>query len=136
VARDPGLIREGDFTEPSGYRQALDLLAQSPPPTALFAANHMILVGCIRAAREMGLRVPEDVEIAGFEGFRDSGFDHLVSTPLTVNEHPTREMAVAAVDLLLEDIRARRQGKKAVFRKVVLKTRLAQASAGALRTGA
>jgi DNA-binding LacI/PurR family transcriptional regulator len=84
----------------------------------------------------MGLRVPEDVEIAGFEGFRDSGFDHLVSTPLTVNEHPTREMAIAVVDLLLEEIRACRQGKKAVFQKVVLKTRLAQANASALRTGA
>lgn len=125
VAHDPGLIREGDFTELSGYRMALDLLSQTPPPTALFAANHMILVGCIRAVREMGLRVPENVEIAGFEGFRDSGFDHLVSTPLMVNEHPTREMAIAVVDLLLAEIRACRQGKKAVFQKVVLKTRLA-----------
>jgi LacI family transcriptional regulator len=130
VVHDPGLVREGDFTEPSGYRQALDLLAQSPHPTALFAANHMILVGCIRAAREMGLRVPEDVEIAGFEGFRDSGFDHLVSTPLTVNEHPTREMAVAAVELLLEHIRTRRDGKSGHFKKVVLKTKLDIGDAG------
>jgi LacI family transcriptional regulator len=127
---DPALTREGDFTAQSGYRLALDLLRQSPPPTALFAANHMILVGCIRAVREKGLRIPDDVAIAGFEGFRDSGFDHLVCAPLTVNEHPTREMAVAAMDLLLEHIRMRRDGKNGHFKKVVLKTKLDIGDAG------
>jgi DNA-binding LacI/PurR family transcriptional regulator len=127
---DPALTREGDFTAQSGYLLALDLLRQSPPPTALFAANHMLLVGCIRAVRETGLRIPDDVAIAGFEGFRDSGFDHLVCAPLTVNEHPTREMAVAAVDLLLEQIRTRRDGNSGRFKKVVLKTKLDLCDAG------
>jgi DNA-binding LacI/PurR family transcriptional regulator len=76
------------------------------------------------------LRIPDDIAIAGFEGFRDSGFDHLVCAPLTVNEHPTREMAVAAVDLLLEHIRARRDGKNGHFKKMVLKTKLDIGDAG------
>jgi DNA-binding LacI/PurR family transcriptional regulator len=132
---DPALTREGDFTAQSGYRLALEILHQSPLPTALFAANHMTLVGCIRAVREKGLRIPDEVAIAGFEGLRDSGFDYLVCAPLTVNEHPTREMAIATVDLLLEHIRARRGGRKGDFRQVVLKTTLARSDTEVLQTG-
>jgi LacI family transcriptional regulator len=122
---DPALTREGDFTAEAGYRLARGLLSRPPRPTALFAANHMTLVGCIRAVREAGLRIPEDVAVAGFEGFRDSGFEYLVAAPLTVNEHPTREMAVAAVDLLMEQIHMRRSGRRGAPTRLVLKTHLA-----------
>lgn len=126
VKPDPALIREGDFTAPSGYRLTRDLLRLRPRPTALFASNHMTLVGCLRAVEEEGLHVPEDVAVAGFEGFRDSGFEYLVRAPLMVNEHPTRDMAVTAVDLLLEHIRALQNGDRGAPRRLVLKTKLAR----------
>ena len=128
------MIREGDFTAQGRYQSALELLRLAPRPTAIFAANHMTLVGCIRAVREAGLRIPDDIAIAGFEGFRDSGFEFLVDVPLTVNEHPTREMATAAVDLLMEQIQLRRTGGKGAVRRLVLKTHLARGAAAATRT--
>jgi DNA-binding LacI/PurR family transcriptional regulator len=85
----------------------------------------MMLAGCIRAASEKGLLIPDEVAIAGFEGFRDTGFDYLVSVPITVNEHPTHEMAVSAVDLLIEQIQGLRSGDPVTSRRVVLKTKMA-----------
>jgi LacI family transcriptional regulator len=120
----PGLVKEGDFTAQAGYQMARVLLKRTPRPTALFAANHMTLAGCIRAISEKGLRVPDDVAVAGFEGFQDTGFDYLVSVPVTVNEHPTHEMAVSAVNLLMEQIQGVRRGIPGLFKRVVLKTKL------------
>lgn len=122
---DPNLVKEGDFTAQGGYRQARKLLQRLPRPTALFAANHMTLAGCIRAVLERGLRIPDDVALAGFEGFKDTGFDYLVSAPIAVNEHPTHEMAVSAVNLLMEEIQGFRSGNKGLAKRLVLKTRLA-----------
>jgi LacI family transcriptional regulator len=125
VDLDPKLVKDGDFTAQGGYQQARGLLQRLPRPTALFAANHMTLAGCIRAVSERGLRIPDDVALAGFEGFRDTGFDFLVSAPITVNEHPTHEMAVSAVNLLIEQIRGFRSGTLGLSKRVVLKTKLA-----------
>jgi LacI family transcriptional regulator len=125
VDLDPKLVKEGDFTAQGGYQMARTLLQRSPRPTALYAANHMMLAGCIRAVSEKGLLIPDDMAIAGFEGFRDTGFDYLVSVPITVNEHPTHEMAVSAVDLLIEQIQGLRSGDPVTSRRVVLKTKMA-----------
>lgn len=57
----------GDFTEASGYRAAQMLLAGTVRPTAIFAANDSMAVGALRAVREAGLRIPEDVAVVGFD---------------------------------------------------------------------
>lgn len=57
----------GDFTEESGYRAGRELLALSPRPRAVFAANDMMAVGCLYAFKEAGLRVPQDIALAGFD---------------------------------------------------------------------
>ncbi|HUW53407.1 MAG TPA: LacI family DNA-binding transcriptional regulator [Rhodanobacter sp.] len=63
----PIRIVVGDFTEESGYRAGRELLAQQPHPRAVFAANDMMAVGCLTAFKEAGLRVPQDIALAGFD---------------------------------------------------------------------
>lgn len=57
----------GDFTEESGFRAAGELLRREVRPTAIFAANDAMAIGALSALREAGLRVPEDVALAGFD---------------------------------------------------------------------
>ncbi|HEX6559650.1 MAG TPA: LacI family DNA-binding transcriptional regulator [Longimicrobiales bacterium] len=61
------VILPGDFTEASGYAATRQLLAASQRPTAIFAANDSMAVGVLSALRDAGLRVPEDVAVAGFD---------------------------------------------------------------------
>ncbi len=60
-------IVAGDFSEESGNRAGHELLAQKPRPQAVFAANDMMAVGCLSALKEAGMRVPQDIALAGFD---------------------------------------------------------------------
>ncbi|MBB6240637.1 LacI family DNA-binding transcriptional regulator [Rhodanobacter sp. MP1X3] len=70
----------GDFTEEAGYRAGQELLAQKKRPSAVFAANDMMAVGCMHAFREAGLRMPQDIALAGFD---DIPVARYVSPPLS-----------------------------------------------------
>lgn len=65
--RDAPLLETGDFSEDSGYEAGRRLAQGRARPDAVFAANDMMAVGCLRAFREAGLRTPEDVAVAGFD---------------------------------------------------------------------
>ncbi len=66
-------VAEGDWSEESGYRAAKELLAgDGPRPTAIFGGNDVMAIGVLRAAQELGLRVPEDLSLAGFDGLPKS----------------------------------------------------------------
>ena len=64
-AAEPRLL-DGDFSEESGYAAGRRLAADEPPD-AVFAANDMMAVGCLRALQDAGLRTPQDVAVAGFD---------------------------------------------------------------------
>lgn len=63
----PSWEAAGDFSEASGYRAAAELLARTPRPTALFAANDSMAIGALSAIRAASLRVPDDLAVAGFD---------------------------------------------------------------------
>jgi LacI family transcriptional regulator len=63
----PEWIVEGDFTEESGYRAAKEILSRGTKPSAIFAANDMMAIGCMSALLEAGLRIPDDIGVAGFD---------------------------------------------------------------------
>lgn len=73
-------VVNGDFTEASGYRAGLKLLAQNLLPRAVFAANDMMAVGCLYALKESGINVPGEIAIAGFD---DIPIARYVSPPLS-----------------------------------------------------
>jgi len=64
---DPALMVFGDYTRPSGEKATQQLLAQSDPPTAIFALNDRMAMGAIRALQQDGYRVPEDIAVAGYD---------------------------------------------------------------------
>ena len=98
LAVDPGLIVPGRFDFDSGVDGAHSLLSRAVPPTAVFAANDDMALGVLAAAQRLGISVPRDLSIVGFD---DSRAATLVWPALTTVRQPVAEMAAAAVDLLL-----------------------------------
>jgi len=91
-------IDEGDFFLASGEREALRLLSGEDRPTALFAANDSMAAGALKAAAALGLAVPRDLAIAGY----DDSFTASLTTPvLTSVRQPTTELARRAATLLI-----------------------------------
>lgn len=103
---DEEIVLRGDFQYEGGYRGGRRLLTMGDPPTAIFACNDLMAVGVIRAAREMGCRVPADLSVAGFDDVRLASF---TSPPLTTVAQPKHEMGVVAAELLLERMEDRDQ---------------------------
>jgi len=94
----------GDSASPGlGYEVTRQLLARQEPFTALFAFNDISAIGAIRALREAGLRVSEDVSVVGFDDIHSAAFQN---PALTTVRQPLREMGVLAAETLLRRINA------------------------------
>jgi LacI family transcriptional regulator len=91
------LIVEGDWLLEGGQRDGGALLDLPDPPSAIFAFNDNMAVGALLAARQRGLRVPEDVSIVGFD---DTEQATIVTPALTTIRQPLEEMGRIAVSLL------------------------------------
>jgi DNA-binding LacI/PurR family transcriptional regulator len=93
---------EGDIPSPElGYHVTQKLLASAQPFTALFAFNDISAIGAIRALREAGLRVPDDVSVVGFDDIPSAGFQN---PALTTVRQPLRKMGEIAAETLLRRI--------------------------------
>ncbi len=99
---DPSWVIRGDFSEESGHRAALRLLEGIRPPTAIFAANDLMAIGAIAALGHAGVRVPQDMAVAGFDGIRAGRYTR---PTLTTYAQPVLDMSQRAVALLLAAIR-------------------------------
>lgn len=98
---DPALVRNGDWMSGSGFEHTLSLMQEARPPTAIFCANDLMAVGAIEALRQLGLRVPEDVSVMGYDDQEISRHTH---PPLTTMVLPNYDMGRTAVELLLDSI--------------------------------
>jgi DNA-binding LacI/PurR family transcriptional regulator len=100
----PGLVAQLEGNSPSpevGYKAAKKLLASRKPFTALFAFNDISAMGAIRAFRETGLRVPEDVSVVGFDDIQSAAYQN---PGLTTVRQPLREMGRIAAETVLRRI--------------------------------
>ncbi|MGS1076927.1 LacI family DNA-binding transcriptional regulator [Pseudoxanthomonas beigongshangi] len=103
AARARGRLRllsivPGDFSVESGYAAAKKLFGQTPAPTAAFCFSDQMALGMLAACRDLGIRVPEDFSIVGFDDLASSRY---LNPPLTTISQPMREIGVRAVKLLL-----------------------------------
>ncbi|AWS43607.1 LacI family DNA-binding transcriptional regulator [Streptosporangium sp. 'caverna'] len=98
VPHDPDLIIPAGFGRADGYEQARRLIALGATFTAVFAATDMVAIGVLAALREAGLRVPEDVSLAGYD---DIPFAADLEPGLTTVHIPTEELGRTAVRLAL-----------------------------------
>jgi len=95
----------GDDPSPqTGYETAKELLSRNVAFTALVCYNDISAVGAIRAVKETGLRVPEDISVVGFDDIREAAY-HLPS--LTTVRQPMRKMGAMAAETLIERIEER-----------------------------
>jgi LacI family transcriptional regulator len=86
---------EADFTV---WAEAATAARSPEPPSAIFAFNDSIAIGALRAARERGLRVPDDLSILGFDDVKYAG---IAAPPLTTVRQPLADMGRTAVNLLI-----------------------------------
>jgi DNA-binding LacI/PurR family transcriptional regulator len=95
---EPALVTHTGLDQQDGEVAALDLLNRPDRPTAIFACNDLQALGVYQAARKLGLRIPTDLSLVGFD---DLPVANLVDPPLTTVHQPLVEMAVTATELAL-----------------------------------
>ena len=108
----------GDWTRSSGRAAMHRLMRLSHRPDAVFCANDLMAIGALDAARELGLRVPDDVRVVGFDDIEAAS---LVSPALTTIANPAYETGWSAGKLVLDRLLDRHTGSR---RTVVLPCRL------------
>ena len=117
VAVDDSLIRPGNFYVESGYRGGRELLSRRDRPTAIFAGSDMAALGIFRAAHELGLSVPGDLSVVGYDDISVAEW----STPaLTTVRQPLAEMGALATSMLMDLV----EGRQPPSRRINLATEL------------
>ena len=92
-------VKEGDFSNQSGFDCARALLTMAPePPTAIVASSDQMAFGAYEAVRQRGLRIPDDVSVVGFDDLPESRWS---SPPLTTVRQPLAEMGALAARTVL-----------------------------------
>jgi LacI family transcriptional regulator len=101
IALGPATIARGEFTYEAGRTGMEQLLGHDSPPRAVFCVNDVIAFGALDAAREAGVRVPDELWVVGFD---DTAMASWGAFALTTVRQPVREMAQTGIRLLLERI--------------------------------
>lgn len=111
ISFNPSLFVEADFGEGSGRSAMRNWMKQhvgEPMPEAVFCANDAIATACMEVFAEAGLRVPEDVSVAGID---DTLAARTTVPQLTTIRQPLRAMGSRAVEVLLSSIQAQNEGR-------------------------
>jgi len=95
----PGLVRHGNFHVEGGYQHGMELLSRPDRPTAIFAGSDMQALGVLRAARRLGLHVPGDLSLIGYDNLPVAAW---TDPALTTIDQPLRDMAGTATRMVLD----------------------------------
>jgi LacI family transcriptional regulator len=94
---DESLIASGDYTTETGASGARKLLGLENPPTAIFSSNDQMAMGVFQVAEEMGIRIPEDLSVVGFDNITESKYMGLTTVDQFISE-----MGYVATHMLLK----------------------------------
>jgi len=117
ITPEDSWVAAGDWSSASGYRATLQLLDRGLGFTALFVQNDRMAMGALQALRERGLRVPQDVAVAGFDDIPSARY---FAPPLTTVHHPFYELGRMGTGLLIDLI----NGRLASSEPICLETKL------------
>lgn len=120
------LMTEGDYRIESGFRAGRTLLSHRPD--GIYVANHLMTIGLLQAAEEMGLKCPNDFGLVSFDDYPWLGVLH---PKLTTVELPKHQLGSEAVELLIRRIGG--NAEKAVVRKLQPELRIRESCGFALR---
>jgi DNA-binding LacI/PurR family transcriptional regulator len=113
IEYDEKLVLYTDYSIESSRRAALEILQSSQRPSAIFAYYDSLAIGVYQAAKELGLNIPDDLSVIGFD---DTILATIVDPPLTTIAQPIHEMGRQVMDLLVQEI----EGKKKLKQRVIL----------------
>ncbi|MFB9759857.1 LacI family DNA-binding transcriptional regulator [Ectobacillus funiculus] len=114
---DENLVLLDNTTLDAGKQATRKLLDLPEPPTAIFASTEFLAIGAVKSARELGIHVPKDLSIVGFD---DTILATVCDPPLTTIAQPIQEMGKKVVELLVEEI----EGPKETKQRIVLSPKL------------
>lgn len=97
-------LENDSFSPMVGYPLVRELLSRTTDFTALLAYNDLSAIGAIRAIRERGLRVPEDISVVGFDDIHSAAFQN---PSLTTIRQPLREMGMRAARILVDRLKGK-----------------------------
>ncbi len=99
IPLEPELIQTGDYTIRAGFTCAQRLLSLPVPPTAIFAANDQSALGVLKAAKEAGLRVPDDFSVVGFDNIPEADYSGLTTVDQSIDRmgYVATEMLVSLI---------------------------------------
>jgi len=113
VMLDEGLVLISGYSVECGKSTMKKLLSIDERPSAVFACNDLLAIGAIQAAREVGLQLPSDLSVVGFD---NTILATIIDPPLTTISQPIQEIGRRAVDLLIQEIKQ----EKVLKQRVVL----------------
>ena len=111
LAVDPEFVRHGNFDVEGGYTHGMQLLDRPDRPTAVFAGSDFQALGVMRAATELGLSVPRDLSIVGYD---DLPIAQWIGAGLTTVRQPLREMASTAAEIVFALARGERPANERI----------------------
>ena len=120
LSLDPDLIKKGNWFYESGKKYGIELINKNDPPSAIFAFNDPMAAGVIAGIESLGLSVPEDLSVIGFDN-RD--FTRYVNPSLTTLNLPLKKIGLKAGDLVMKLLKNKEVEKKSYFLKCDLITR-------------
>ncbi len=112
-----GLVEEGFFREDVGHQLAKRLMSTSNPPDAILCGDDEIAMGAMRALDDMGLRVPDDVALIGFDDSRISSHPRI---QLTTISQDVKKMGSLATEIVIRRI----EGRSSDYERIILKPNL------------
>ncbi len=98
---DKTIVYQGDWSLESGYAAFQSLMSVSRPPTAIFFSNDQMAIGAIKAARDLGVKIPADVSITGYDDIKYASF---VTPSLTTVAQDIDAVGREAVELIVEQV--------------------------------
>ncbi|MGL6260952.1 LacI family DNA-binding transcriptional regulator [Vibrio sp. WXL103] len=119
VKFDNDLIIRSDFTEEDAYLKMKEIIEKGDVPKAIFSANDEMALGIIRAAREGGIKIPQQMKLVGFDNIRDS---ERTAPALSTVTHQKYDMGVKAVEVLFNAM----NGEKEIEQVTILPTQFVE----------
>ncbi|WP_195780495.1 LacI family DNA-binding transcriptional regulator [Priestia megaterium] len=108
---DESLVSLNNTSLDEGKQSTRELLHLSVPPTAIFASTEFLAIGAIQGARELKIKVPQNLSIIGFD---DTVLSTICDPPLTTIAQPIHEMSKKVVELLIEEIEDSKETKQRI----------------------
>jgi len=113
IAAEERFVTESElFTLEGGKEQTRKLLEQPDGPTAIFACNDLLAIGVMQAARELGVNVPNDLSVVGFD---NTILATITDPPLTTVAQPIQDIGRQVIDLLVQEINRQKTSKQRII---------------------